>query len=717
MSWFSSSSSLMSPLDNKILEATSESIPNGELDLYIALEVTDMIRSKTIPAKQCMRSLKKRLTTVYQNPNLLKSTLKLIDLSVKNGGYHFLVELASKEFIDYLIDYIFKVHYNTKDSKVSYDSAKLDVGEFILSLVQDWKVYFEGQLQLNYVEKCYNQLLNQGYKFPYKEESLSSKFVDSEAPPDWVDNDECMICYNPFSLINRKHHCRSCGGVFCVAHSSHNMPLVSLGIMEPVRVCDNCYEKRKHNATNVKISTNKPPENLDSTVLDEDEQLRKALELSLQETSIKSSKADELPPVPVSTGVVQQEGGDGDEDEEMKRAIEASLKEFKLQEERFKKQQTFLKPAESFQTENNNGSDFYSNILPSNPFSPSKQSYIQQPSNNNQYIQTPSNATIKNEDLTQQEEEQINLFITLIKQIRNDSSKQANILYDSNLNELHAKVIKLKPKLNKSLRLSIEKYESFLELHNKITTITRLYDQFLESKLNIAYGNHNISSPVRQQTYLQSNNSQEPSFPYPQQNPSYENPDYRLESHQSGYSNHLNMSRQNTVDSANINNPQPDEFYENYNTFDRAQFGQQRVNQELAYPANEDQSNDNYYLQGAPGASSISPKDSTNSLNQFNYPSQPELDVPESTYPGEPLYDSNIQQYPSEPIYPRDSYISTNDAENKYPTIEKFDDEYKNTDNESLPIMPDAPQWQEDKSKKTQSKTSLVSEPEPLIEL
>lgn len=58
MSWFSGSTVPVADLELKINEATSESIPNGELDLAIALEITDLIRSKKIPPKQCMRSLK-----------------------------------------------------------------------------------------------------------------------------------------------------------------------------------------------------------------------------------------------------------------------------------------------------------------------------------------------------------------------------------------------------------------------------------------------------------------------------------------------------------------------------------------------------------------------------------------------------------------------------------------------------------------------------------
>lgn len=53
MSWFGRSSganpaSTISTveLDNKISEATSESIPNGEIELSVAFEITDIIRAK-----------------------------------------------------------------------------------------------------------------------------------------------------------------------------------------------------------------------------------------------------------------------------------------------------------------------------------------------------------------------------------------------------------------------------------------------------------------------------------------------------------------------------------------------------------------------------------------------------------------------------------------------------------------------------------------------
>ncbi|ODV80768.1 ubiquitin binding protein [Suhomyces tanzawaensis NRRL Y-17324] len=505
MSWFSGNSVSTVELDNKISEATSESIPNGEIELSVALEITDLIRSKKIPAKQCMRSLKKRLTLVHANPNLLTSSLKLVDLCVKNSGYHFLVEIASKEFMDYVVDVLLKIHYNVKDYGIRNIESKLNVGNTILALIQEWAIMFENQLQLNYVDKCYKQLVNDGYKFPQREGSLhiNSTFIDSEAPPDWVDSDLCMICYTPFSMINRKHHCRACGGVFCQTHSNNYIPLVSLGIKEPVRVCDNCHAKYKGKTP--KTSGHSGHSRSRSLALsanpdDEDEELKRAIELSLRDSGVQEFKPPQEPPL-APPPQAQSE----DDDEEMKAAIAASLKEFENQE-KFNKQQSQPQQASApAAAPAAPQSDFYSNILPFdaneqfgvndqanhyNQYNPSQPQAYSQPPQHQQLA--PQRTQV--EDLTQQEEGQINLFITLMNTVKNDPKKRANILYDSNISELHTQVIRLKPKVNKSLRASIEKYETFLEMNNKISTIIKLYDQYLEDKLNMAYGNHHISS-------------------------------------------------------------------------------------------------------------------------------------------------------------------------------------------------------------------------------
>ncbi|XP_037558977.1 RUN and FYVE domain-containing protein 2-like isoform X1 [Dermacentor silvarum] len=48
----------------------------------------------------------------------------------------------------------------------------------------------------------------------------------------------CRQCSKPFSVARRKHHCRSCGEIFCNACSDNTMPLPSSA--KPVRVCDTC---------------------------------------------------------------------------------------------------------------------------------------------------------------------------------------------------------------------------------------------------------------------------------------------------------------------------------------------------------------------------------------------------------------------------------------------------------------------------------------------
>ncbi|XP_038823629.1 lateral signaling target protein 2 homolog [Salvelinus namaycush] len=65
-----------------------------------------------------------------------------------------------------------------------------------------------------------------------------------EDPPDWVPDEECdscITCKAPFTVIRRKHHCRSCGKIFCSRCSSHSAPLPRYGQVKSVRVCTHCY--------------------------------------------------------------------------------------------------------------------------------------------------------------------------------------------------------------------------------------------------------------------------------------------------------------------------------------------------------------------------------------------------------------------------------------------------------------------------------------------
>lgn len=75
---------------------------------------------------------------------------QLTDVCVKNGGDHFLVEIASREFIDNLVSILKVPGLN--------HAAKSD----ILKHIQNWGLAFEGKPSLNYVGQVYKTLKSEG---------------------------------------------------------------------------------------------------------------------------------------------------------------------------------------------------------------------------------------------------------------------------------------------------------------------------------------------------------------------------------------------------------------------------------------------------------------------------------------------------------------------------------------------------------------------------
>ena len=79
--------------------------------------------------------------------------------------------------------------------------------------------------------------------------SMTSWLADQVAPPYWVPNiavEDCHECHSHFGPADTKHHCRSCGNVFCADCCGHAMPVPEQGWgVEPVRVCKKCFQLRQ----------------------------------------------------------------------------------------------------------------------------------------------------------------------------------------------------------------------------------------------------------------------------------------------------------------------------------------------------------------------------------------------------------------------------------------------------------------------------------------
>lgn len=77
-----------------------------------------------------------------------------------------------------------------------------------------------------------NIMKTDGFKFPALRES--DAMFSADCAPEWTDGDVCHRCRVVFNLIQRKHHCRACGNVFCHHCSQKSTTLPKFGIEKEV---------------------------------------------------------------------------------------------------------------------------------------------------------------------------------------------------------------------------------------------------------------------------------------------------------------------------------------------------------------------------------------------------------------------------------------------------------------------------------------------------
>jgi growth factor-regulated tyrosine kinase substrate len=374
---------------------------------------------------------------------------------VKNGGSHFLVEIASREFMDNLVSLL-----------KAYGGAAVneEVKAKILELIQTWATASEGRYELSYIGETYKSLQRDGFHFPPKvdvaksmldssavcigEKNVEPQLADNLQPPEWTDSDVCMRCRTAFSFTNRKHHCRNCGNVFDQQCSSKVLPLPHLGILTPVRVDDGCYIKLTDKSSKggsfanerSPIHKHKHHSSMQprSARVDDgfDEDLKRALAMSLEEVNGHSGagyvpQAKIQSPKPATNGTSKPSANKPaeEEDADLKAAIAASLADMEEQKKKHAatiKEQAGTKSSGAF-------------VLPKNDY-----------------------------ELTPVEAENINLFSTLVDRLQ--TQPPGTILREPQIQELYESINKLRPKLARTYGETMSKHGKFTDRQSRMFT-------------------------------------------------------------------------------------------------------------------------------------------------------------------------------------------------------------------------------------------------------
>ncbi|KAF8634107.1 hypothetical protein AX15_001073 [Amanita polypyramis BW_CC] len=438
-----------SQLDFAIDKATSELLPSGAEDIALNLEICDQIRSKSVSAKDAMRGLKRRLN--HSNPNVQLLTLSLTDTCVKNGGDLFLNEIASREFMDNLV------------SILNMQNLHHEVKSTILKHIQNWSIAFEGKPNLSYVGQVYKNLQQEDWKFPPKDPSVvSSAMVDTQTAPEWIDSDVCLRCRTPFTFTNRKHHCRNCGQVFDQQCSSKAMALPHFGITQEVRVCEGCYSKLTKKALKTD-RTHKHSSIMGRGVRDlDDNELQRAIKLSLRESSASGSRPGYVPAEPEPSQwhyseppiIERPSYSAADEDDpDLKAAIEASLREANA-------------PKPSAPTPGPEESQTYS--------------YDYTPSSSTPTPSQPPLPKLPNYELEPLEVDAILTFNQTVEQLQ---AQGGHISRYPGVNELYDKANGIRPKLALCLDDTGRKEQMLTDMHDKLSQAVKLYDQLLTEQV------------------------------------------------------------------------------------------------------------------------------------------------------------------------------------------------------------------------------------------
>ncbi|XP_071108372.1 hepatocyte growth factor-regulated tyrosine kinase substrate-like isoform X1 [Haliotis cracherodii] len=281
-------SSKSATFDRALEKATSQLLLEPDWDSI--LQLCDSVRQADVTPKYAALAIRKKIQ--FDNPHVSLFALQVLESCMKNCGSLIHGEVATKEFMEFMKD----------QAKTKNDPVKAK----ILEMVQVWSHAFRNEPSYKVVQDTFHLMKMEGYKFPQLKEA--DAMFAAEKAPEWKDSDVCTRCRVAFGMVQRKHHCRNCGEVFCSKCSSKSSIIPRFGIEREVRVCDACFDKL--NKPTAKAGSDElPPEYLASPLskqpqqnptvkteqeLQEEEELQLALALSKSEHETKEKERERL---------------------------------------------------------------------------------------------------------------------------------------------------------------------------------------------------------------------------------------------------------------------------------------------------------------------------------------------------------------------------------------------------------------------------------------
>nr|CAD7428533.1 unnamed protein product [Timema monikensis] len=266
-----------------------------ETDWPAILQICDLIRQGDVQPKYALAAIKKKLYNA--NPHIAVFGLQVLESCVKNCGNLIHEEVGTKQYMEQLRDLVRTTNHDNVKNKV-------------LELIQAWAFAFRNSPKYRAVQDTVNIMKTEGFKFPALKES--DAMFSADTAPEWADADCCHRCRVAFGVVQRKHHCRACGQVFCAQCSSKTSTVPKFGFEKEVRVCEACYDSVNKStttpgpatATTVKGEGDLPPEYVSSSLaqqnqapprkteeeLREEEEFQLALALSQSEAEHKEKE-------------------------------------------------------------------------------------------------------------------------------------------------------------------------------------------------------------------------------------------------------------------------------------------------------------------------------------------------------------------------------------------------------------------------------------------